>query len=76
MLNRFYGLSVTDLRSLTFELAERNSIEHPFNTSQTLAGISWTSCFMKRHPQPSLRSPEATSLSRLAGFNEVQIGRF
>ena len=71
MSNHFYGLPVTELRSLALELAERNSIDHPFNTSQRLAGFSWTSCFMKRHLQLSLRSLEATSLSRLAGFNDV-----
>jgi len=32
--------------------------------------------FMKRYPELSLRRPEATSMSRLSGFNKIQVGRF
>jgi len=31
---------------------------------------------MKRYPELSIRKPEATSLSRLSGFNKVQVGKF
>jgi len=31
---------------------------------------------MKRYPELSLRCPEATSMSRLAGFNKIQVGQF
>ena len=31
---------------------------------------------MKRYPELSLRQPEATSLLRATGFNQVQVGKF
>jgi hypothetical protein len=76
MQNRFYGLSLLDLRSLAFELAERNGIENPFDKEKKIAGEAWAYGFMKRHSQLSLRCPEATSMARLAGFNHIQVGRF
>jgi hypothetical protein len=75
MQNRFYGLTITDLRSLAFELAERNGLDHPFSKKLKRAGYDWAASFMKRN-QLSLRSAEPTSMARLAGFNRVQVTRF
>jgi len=41
-----------------------------------MAGVDWMSCFLKRHPELSLREPEPTSLSRATGFNRVQVSSF
>ena len=68
---RFFGISLHDFRSLAFELAEKNKLQHPFNKEQSLPGKAWAQGFMKRHPQIDLRCPEATSMSRVAGFNRV-----
>ena len=38
MQNRFYGLSLSDLRSIAFQLAERNELPHTFNKSSRMAG--------------------------------------
>ena len=32
--NRFFGLSLLDVRSLAYELAERNGLNHPLSKSQ------------------------------------------
>lgn len=76
MEKRFYGLTCLELRSLAFQLAERNNIPHPFNRSAELAGEGWLSGFRKRHEQLSLRIPEQTSIARAQGFNEVAVGKF
>lgn len=76
MQRRFYGLSLHDLRSLAFQLAERNGIDHPFSTEDKLAGKDWALAFIKRRRELSLRTPEATSLSRAVGFNRVQVQKF
>ncbi|CAM1311706.1 Uncharacterised protein at_DN0689 [Pycnogonum litorale] len=41
-----------------------------------MAGPDWLSGFMCRHPELSLRKPEATSISRVYGFNRVQVKTF
>lgn len=72
----FYGITIKEIRKLAFDLAEKNGINHPFNKTTKLAGNDWLSGFRKRHPQISLRSPEATSAARAQGFNRVAVGRF
>ena len=41
-----------------------------------MAGKEWMLSFMKRHQKISLRSPEATSMSRAIGFNQRSIKGF
>jgi len=76
MQQRFYGISVMDLRYIAYQLAERNGIEHPFSHAEKRAGVEWARSFMKRYPELSIRKPEATSLCRVSGFNRVQVGKF
>ena len=65
MSTRFYGVTMPDLRSLTFELAEQNTIVNPCSKTQRLAGLSWERNCMNRHRELSLRFPEATSSARI-----------
>jgi len=76
MQRRFYGLTLHDMRSLAFQLAELNGFENPFSTKDKMAGKDWAIAFVKRRTELSLRSPEATSLARAVGFNRVQVGKF
>lgn len=76
MQQMFHGITPVDLRTLAFDLAEKNNIPHPFNREKGMAGKDWFSGFMRRHPNLSVREPEPTSLSRAAAFNRVQVGRF
>uniref|UniRef100_A0A1E1WPD5 HTH CENPB-type domain-containing protein n=1 Tax=Pectinophora gossypiella TaxID=13191 RepID=A0A1E1WPD5_PECGO len=41
-----------------------------------MAGRDWVECFLKRHPELTLRQSAATSLARAIGFNKVQVDRF
>ena len=74
--NMFYGLTSRALRSLAFEFAEKNKLEHRFDKTLKMAGKGWLRGFLKRHQDVSLRQPTATSLARAVGFNEPQCKRF
>lgn len=76
MESRLFGLTTKDLRSLAYDLAENNNIEHNFDRGTKLAGRYWLENFLKRNPDLSLRKPEATSAARASGFNEVSVGNF
>lgn len=74
--NMFYGLTSRALRSLAFEFAEKNKLEHRFDKTSKMAGKGWLRGFLKRHKDVTLRQPTATSLARAVGFNEPQCKRF
>lgn len=73
---RLYGINCHDMRSLAFQLAEKNGTSHPFNSETGLAGTDWLRCFRRRHPELTLRVPEATSAARAQGFNRVAVDKF
>ena len=74
--SRFYGLTPVNLRKLAFQIADINGLTTRFNSTKKIAGKEWLAGFLKRHPEISLRSPEATSLARASGFNRTQIETF
>ena len=71
-----FGMTSVDLRSLAYQIAVQNNIPNRFNNEKKLAGKKWYSLFMKRHPNLSLRQPEATSLARAKGFNKERVEEF
>ncbi|XP_066960928.1 uncharacterized protein [Macrobrachium rosenbergii] len=73
----YYGLTPKEVRAFAYEFAVSNIIKVPTNWTRTqMAGPDWFSCFMKRNPTLSLRTPEATSLSRATSFNRHNVGLF
>ncbi|XP_039294504.1 jerky protein-like [Nilaparvata lugens] len=72
----FFGLTITDVRRLAFQIAERNCIPHVFNEESRIAGKKWYYNFMKRHKDISLREPQATSLARAQGFSKENVNEF
>lgn len=60
--SKFFGLTITDLRRLAYQLAEKYGLKHGFNNESQLAGWKWYYKFMKSHPEISLRTPEPTSM--------------
>ncbi|XP_054267225.1 jerky protein homolog-like [Macrosteles quadrilineatus] len=74
--NLFYGITITDLRRLAYDLAEELQIKHSFNREKRMAGEDWVSGFRRRNPQISLRKPSATSISRVTGFNKQEVDLF
>lgn len=76
MSDRLFGLTSSDIRRLAFQLAESLKLKHTFSRKNKMAGWQWLKDFLKRHPQLSLRTPEATSIARASAFNKVQIEKY
>lgn len=72
----FFGLTIRDIRRAAFHFAKQNAIKNNFNEEKRMAGKKWFYGFMKRHPNISLRQPEATSLARSKGFNRENVEGF
>ncbi|KAJ8977066.1 hypothetical protein NQ317_017228 [Molorchus minor] len=61
MESRFFGISYTELRRLAFDFTIiANDIQNPFNSDTKVASKKWLYCFLSRHPNIFLRTPEAT----------------
>ncbi|XP_008545945.1 uncharacterized protein LOC103570117 [Microplitis demolitor] len=73
----YYGLTTIDLRKLAYEFAVANQIKRPSSwDTNKQAGVDWTNDVMKRHPEISIRVPEATSLARGMNFNKPNVTKF
>ena len=74
----YFGLSYYEARKLACEYALQLRLPGvPDNWSETgCAGKGWMQGFMRRHPALSLRSPEATSMSRVTSFNRHNVKCF
>ena len=76
MEERFFGLTLTDVRRLAYQLAERNGLQHRFNKEKQVAGKKWLYAFLKRNSTITLRQPEPTSYARATGFNRPAVNKF
>lgn len=72
--SRLFGITTTDIKKLAYEFATRNSIPNRFKDRS--AGREWLRGFRMRHPEISLRQPEAVSAARAMAFNRPQIQKF
>lgn len=73
----YFGLTTVDLRKLAYEFAVANNIKYPSSWNNTKqAGVDWCRDIMKRHPEISIRVPEATSLTRAMNFNKPNVNKF
>ena len=70
------GLRPSDVRRLTYELAEAKHLKHPLNKETKMAGEDWLRRFFQRFKKLSIRSPTATNISRAVGFNRVKVIKF
>ncbi|KAF2891615.1 hypothetical protein ILUMI_14558 [Ignelater luminosus] len=66
----YFGLVSTEVRKLAYEkkYLEKWDEDH-------MVGKEWYSGFLKRHPNLSLRSPQATSVSCASSFNEHNVNK-
>ena len=77
MEKRYFGFTRSDVTRLAFQLAKRNDIQNPFSVAKEAAGKDWFKRFMKRHETKlSLRQATGTSISRVRGFNKIEVSKF
>ena len=76
MQSRFFSLPGEDVRKLAYSLAVNDNLNHPFGCVKQMAGRECWSLIISRHPELSLKKPEATSLAWAVGFNKPQADRF
>lgn len=72
----YYGVTIPTLRKIAYDFATANRLKHRFDEKTRMAGMDWYYSFMARHPEISLRKPEATSLSRIRAFNKEETDIF
>lgn len=73
----FYGLTPKQTKQLAYEFAIKNSLRVPDTWIRNKkAGKDWFTGFMLRNKSLSIRKPEATSVSRIASFNPVNLKTF
>ena len=75
LANLFYGITLTELRRLAYQVAEELKVKHNFNKETQMAGEDWAVGFRKRN-KISLRKPSPTSISRILGFNKDELDLF
>ncbi|XP_043215542.1 uncharacterized protein LOC122378496 [Amphibalanus amphitrite] len=71
-----FGLTAENVRMIAYEFAKKMGLKTRFSKDSRMAGKDWLQGFLKRHPDLSIRSPEATSMARAVGFNRPQVERF
>lgn len=77
MESRYWGLTRSDIRSLAYQLAEKNNIDHKFSYIKQCAGKDWLYGFCKRHQNSiSFRKPTGTSVDRAKGFSRENVNIF
>ncbi|GFG39808.1 hypothetical protein Cfor_10583 [Coptotermes formosanus] len=71
---KLFGLTTRDMKRMAFELAIKRFCPS-ISVQQGNAGWKWLRNFMCRHPQLSLRKPQATSAVRVKGFTEANVAK-
>lgn len=67
----YQGLSPREIRKMALQLATKYNLNKPDKWIENgLAGEDWFSGFMARHPDLSIRAPQATSLSNKLQYHK------
>ncbi|CAH1996388.1 unnamed protein product [Acanthoscelides obtectus] len=73
---RFYGLRLKDMKYMEFQFTMMNNLKNTFNLTKQSAGEKWLRGFISRHPDLSVRTPEAVSVATVKEFNPVAVNKF
>lgn len=67
------------MRKLAYQIAKHNNLmsgnSGPY-ASKDKFGQDWLNGFLKRHPEITPKTAEATSAARARGFNREVVGKF
>ena len=74
MCDMGYGLTVEDVRSVAYRIAQNSGRPHPFHDGK--AGRDWYEGFLRRFPSLTLRKEESLSYLRVKNANEKVIEDF
>ena len=71
LADRFYGVSIKKSWPVAYEMACENRVKFPTSWQKNqMAGYDWYAGFNQRH-KLSVRTPEATSMTRATAFNKT-----
>jgi lipid II:glycine glycyltransferase (peptidoglycan interpeptide bridge formation enzyme) len=76
MEKQFFGQTTKYLKQMAYQLATRNKLSHAFSQGKQSAGNKRMKLFIKRHPELSLRKPQAVSAARVKDFNRENVSNF
>lgn len=76
MQRKGFPLTIDDLRSIAYQLAEQLQIKHRFNKEKEKAGYGFIRLFLSRHPEISIRKSEGVSLARLTAMNKPEVDAY
>lgn len=73
----YYGLSISELKSLAYGFAKKIGVEYPSSWDVNhQASNDWYYAFMHRRPTLALRTPEQISANRAKAFSEENVNSF
>ena len=74
---RGFPLTVTDIRKLAYEFADKNRFQNNFSKTSQMAGLDWWSGFRKRfYGELTIRKPQALSIQRAIHLNKPIIEKY
>lgn len=69
---KLFGLCRTEVKQLTFQLAEKMELLHDFNRDKKMTGDHWLELLRKRKTQISLRTPEPCQSHELNDLTDLR----
>jgi hypothetical protein len=76
MESRGFGLSVHEVETPAYRFVIKKGLKVRFSEEKGKAGKTWFCAVKKRHPEFSVRRPEALSLERARGMNKNDVHLF
>lgn len=76
MEQKYFGITKKDICRMAFALCKENKIKNPFNNIKECAGSKWFKCFLRRHPELSVRTPQGISYARIKSFTPDNVSKF